>query len=177
MIIYEKLFTEEECKKIMDLINGPEDVFEKSIKYEGKDLFKYRTYGIYYGEKTKWIIDRMIEWFFKNNTLIKKPNYTPNDFVINCYSTGDYFRKHIDKSVKYPKRDVNMGIMLTQDFDGGDYICYTPNNEPIVIPKSIGMVLGYSSDVPHEITKITSGERWSLVFIADNILDKKIQLI
>lgn len=177
MIIHEKIFSEEECQKILSLVNEGNDIVEKSkeIKYIG--ISEYKTFGIFYNQKTNWILDRLINWFFDKTNLTKNQNYTVGDFVINQYIVGNYFTKHIDKCKTYPKRDVNMGIILTQDFEGGDYICYNPDESTILIPKVVGTALAYTSEVPHEITKVTSGYRWSLVFIASDILEKENKLI
>jgi hypothetical protein len=171
MIFHDSLFTKDECENILDIVRNSTDSVDMVIRFDIIGEYRYKTHAIFYNEETKWIIDRMINWFLKRSNLKKNENYKGGDFVINHYSEGDYFGWHIDKCKKYPKRDINLGIILTDDFEGGDYICYDPSNNPIIIPKSVGTVLGYTSEVPHEITEVTSGDRWSLVFIGTNLLE------
>jgi predicted 2-oxoglutarate/Fe(II)-dependent dioxygenase YbiX len=63
----------------------------------------------------------------------------------------------------------NVGIVLNNDFDGGDYIIYDENDDKIIIDKKIGNVCLYQSQTPHEVTPVLNGERWSIAMFITNI--------
>jgi predicted 2-oxoglutarate/Fe(II)-dependent dioxygenase YbiX len=84
----------------------------------------------------------------------------PNKLNLHHYTEGDEFAKHIDTGT--PIKEWNVGIVLNEDFDGGDYLVFDENDEPIVIDKRIGNVCIYQSQTPHQVTPITRGERWAI---------------
>ena len=59
--------------------------------------------------------------------------------------------------------------MLNEDFDGGDFKLYNPNE--LVLDKILGNTYIFDVDVTHEISPIKSGERFSLLWFleGDNI--------
>jgi predicted 2-oxoglutarate/Fe(II)-dependent dioxygenase YbiX len=78
----------------------------------------------------------------------------------------------------FEDRRYNLGIQLNEDYEGGEYVCFGPNDEKIIISKEIGTGLAYHCSVPHEIKKITKGERWSIVMpITKKIIIEKINLL
>lgn len=176
MIINDELFSKDECNQIIGLLKY-DNLIEKIVRLDIDGEYKYKTHGIFYNEKTGWVLNRMIDWFFNKTSLTRDEDYTLDGYMINHYKTGDYFKKHIDKCKRFPNRDINLGVILTDDFSGGDYICYDINDKPIHFPKKAGTVIGYTSEVPHEITEVLSGDRWSVVFISNGLIKKNNKLI
>jgi predicted 2-oxoglutarate/Fe(II)-dependent dioxygenase YbiX len=90
--------------------------------------------------------------------------------LIHNYKIGDAFPKHIDRSAPYTDRLYNVGIQLNSmnEYDGGDYIVYTDNKNTELISKEVGNCYYYASDVLHEVSPITKGERWSFVHHLNN---------
>lgn len=81
--------------------------------------------------------------------------------------THDFYTSHSDDSYKFNLfRKLSVSVQLTnpQDYHGGDLVFYRHTlSESVVAPKNIGTVIVFPSFVIHEVTKITSGTRKSLV--------------
>ena len=76
---------------------------------------------------------------------------------------GDYVRNQ--KGV----RILTIGIQLNgeSDYSGGEFFVWDNDNK-IYIDKVIGNCALYTTNMPHEVTEITEGERNSLIlFITD----------
>ena len=174
MIQYEKIFTKEECEKIInfsqnttedinfDFSNYPNGKYEKNRIVFG-DVASHNVYIIDNNENTEWMFNKLINWFseksgVKFNKEIKHQSCTLHNYII-----GDNFSKHIDLSKGFEERRYNLGIQLNEEYDGGEYICYDKNGDSIVLPKETGTALFYHCRVPHEIKEITKGNRWSIV--------------
>lgn len=189
MIYQDIIFTKEECDRIINyknkyhsflvtpewsLINNSRTVYHKeenfngSIFENGKDwVKKYNVWDIPINEETIWFYDRIYTWFMLvSGVKIDKSIYFNNPNAahkLHEYTIGDKFDLHIDKNENNLDRIWNLGIQLNSNYKGGDYICYTENNEPIYLSKEIGNVVAYTSEVPHEICEILDGIRYSLV--------------
>jgi hypothetical protein len=134
----------------------------------GKDwVKKYNVWDIPINEETIWFYDKIYTWFISiSGVKIDKSIYFNNPICahkLHEYVIGSKFDLHIDKNDENLDRIWNLGIQLNSEYDGGDYICYNKNNNPIFISKEIGNVVAYSSDVLHEITEIKNGIRYSMV--------------
>jgi predicted 2-oxoglutarate/Fe(II)-dependent dioxygenase YbiX len=156
MLIQSVIFTKEECEYLIGLKNeypllgdnGRWDIFEN---------FKYKYYHLI-GDKIDWVINRLCDFFESQTNL--KIHSKPNKLNLHHYTNGDQFGKHIDTG--NPIKEWNIGIILNENFEGGDYIIYDQYNNPIYIDKKIGNVCIYQSQIPHEVTPITNGERWAI---------------
>jgi hypothetical protein len=189
MIYQEVIFTKEECDNIINykekydsflitpewsLLNNSRTVYHKEKNFNGMEVEfgkdwvkKYNVWDIPINEETIWFYDKIYTWFISiSGVKIDKSIYFNNP---NCahklheYVIGSKFDLHIDKNDENLDRIWNLGIQLNSEYDGGDYICYNKNNNPIFISKEIGNVVAYSSDVLHEITEIKNGIRYSMV--------------
>ncbi len=157
MLYQSILFSQEECEYIIDLKykypllgdNGRWDIF---------DNFKYKFYALEFIDDINWIINRMCD-FFENETKLKI-HTRPTKLNLHHYTIGDEFGKHIDTGS--PLKEWNVGIVLNENFTGGDYLIFDENDNPIYIDKKIGNVCIYQSQTPHQVTPITSGERWAI---------------
>jgi predicted 2-oxoglutarate/Fe(II)-dependent dioxygenase YbiX len=88
------------------------------------------------------------------------------DFRLNRYGVGGFMSEHCDnihhshgQTYGYPQATVL--FFLNDDFDGGDfYVAGVNYNKP-----KVGSALIFPSNFmfPHEVKKVTSGERWSIV--------------
>lgn len=196
MIYQEVLFTEDECTKILNyrfeypnhiktpqytLLDGTRTVFQKIKKSDSTWIKKYNVWDIPINDDTFWFYDRIYSWFENESGIIinrdayfNKPNSAQK---IHEYNIGDKFDIHIDLNDEYPDRVWNLGIVLNSNFEGGEYICYDENTkQPNIIKKITGNVIAYSSNVPHEITEITKGNRYSMVIkIREKEIIKKTQ--
>ena len=127
------------------------------------EQLSYNVYVVPNNENTNWIFERLMDWFskvsgIKRNTAQKIPHFT-----LQKYSIGDRFHRHIDLTESHPNRRYNIGVQLNNEYEGGEYVFWDSNENEGMFSKEVGNALAYNCKVPHEIKKITNGERWSLV--------------
>jgi hypothetical protein len=151
------LFSKEECDYIIGLKNKY-PLLGDNGRWEQFDDFRYKFYTLEYATDIDWIIKRMCDYFEKEMNL--HIFFRPTKLNMHHYTIGDEFGKHIDTGA--PIKEWNVGIILNEDFEGGDYIIYDENDNPIVIDKKIGNVCIFQSQIPHQVTPITNGERWAI---------------
>jgi hypothetical protein len=151
------IFTKEECDYIIGLKNKYPLLGENG-RWEEFDDFRYKFYTLEYASDIDWVIKRLCDFFefqMGLNIFVR-----PTKLNLHHYTEGDEFGKHIDTGT--PIKEWNVGIVLNEDFKGGDYLVFDKNDEPIVIDKKIGNVCIYQSQTPHQVTPITKGERWAV---------------
>ena len=81
------------------------------------------------------------------------------------FTKGDWFGKHNDVR---DNRLYAVGVLLNDDFSGGDFKLYNPNE--IILNKVIGNTYLFDVRIDHEITPILDGERYSLLWFLEWIL-------
>jgi hypothetical protein len=176
----EVIFTQEECKKIIeyskvypasaekrklepiiDLENSRIDDVRINNKNEkiGKCFY---VYDIPKNENTEWIFEKLLDWFQKVTSIKLKKEKTVTNITLLNYKTGDFFMKHKDIYPGFEWRRWTINIQLDNQYKGGDYILYSGDKE-IVLNKNIGNTIAYWAGTEHEVKEITEGERWSIV--------------
>jgi predicted 2-oxoglutarate/Fe(II)-dependent dioxygenase YbiX len=167
------LFTKEECDYIIDLKNKY-PLLGDNGRWDEFDNFRYKFYTLEYLNDTDWIIKRMVDYFEKEMGLHIFHKLTKLN--LHHYTIGDEFGKHIDTGS--PIKEWNIGILLNDDFDGGDYIIFDENDNPIIIDKKVGNVYIFQSQIPHQVTPITNGERWAIaMFIPKFMMSQNKKII
>jgi len=156
------LFTKEECDYIIDLkkkykLNHYRRLDENGVLYEPHN-FKNKYYLLENISDIDWIIKRLCDYF--EDEIKLHIFFRPTKLNLHNYTIGDEFDKHIDTG--NPMKEWNIGIILNEDFEGGDYIVYDKNDNPIIIDKKIGNVCIFQSQTPHRVTPIIYGERWAI---------------
>jgi hypothetical protein len=151
MILQEAvLFNKPECDEIISLIkSNPQN-------WEFKDR-RYDSMAINYNNDSKWLFDKL-KLFFESNTdlsLLK----LKNQIHFHKFIKGDWFDKHNDVN---EKRLYAVGVLLNDDFKGGDFKLYNPNE--ILLNKITGNTYVFDVRISHEITPILNGERYSLLW-------------
>jgi predicted 2-oxoglutarate/Fe(II)-dependent dioxygenase YbiX len=70
-----------------------------------------------------------------------------------------------------------VGALLNSDFDGGDFKIYTP--QETTLTKNAGNAYVFDVTYEHEITRITNGIKYSIIwFVQDNhIKIKQLSII
>jgi len=98
-------------------------------------------------------IKNVCEEYLKCECELEFPHY------LTEYNEGSFHAKHIDNSFGYTKRDMIVGVQLSDsdDYTGGDLII---NNE--IVPRTKGSLIIYNGTTSHEVTKVTKGIRYSL---------------
>jgi predicted 2-oxoglutarate/Fe(II)-dependent dioxygenase YbiX len=70
---------------------------------------------------------------------------------------------------------LNVGVCLNDDYEGGHFIMYGPKQ---VIPKKAGTIYSFKNTREHEVTKIESGIRYSLIiFLYKENIKRCVSLI
>lgn len=164
MILKEKiLFSEEECQSIIwdetKNINNHSYVSDR----------RYNSQPINYSEDTKWIFEKISE-FFQEETKLKITT-VKNKIHFHKFVAGDWFGKHNDA---IDNRVYAVGVLLNENFEGGDFKLYNPNE--YTLNKTVGNAYIFEVNIDHEITPILSGERYSLLWFLqkDNLITKTI---
>jgi hypothetical protein len=166
MLITQKiLFSKEECQSI---IYGSDNITNWGFL---KDR-KFHSQPIIYSLETKWLFDKLKKIFEEQtNIQIKKDKEIIH---FHKFVKGDWFGKHNDTR---DKRLFAVGVLLNDDFEGGDFKLYNPNE--IILDKVIGNTYLFDVRIYHEITQILNDERYSLLWFLqqENIKIERNKLI
>lgn len=179
---YESLITTDIASVLPDtrIVYHKEENYNPNFKYLGQTyqngiddettnvwVKKYNVWDIPTNEETIWFYDRIYDWFIDVSGVPVDKNLSNHmAHKLHEYVVGDKFDLHVDADPRDPgmaSRIWNLGIQLNSDYVGGDYICYDENNNPIHLSKEVGNVVAYESDVPHKITEILEGSRFTMV--------------
>jgi hypothetical protein len=166
MIIKENiLFSNEECQ----IIINENQIGETNWNMRDRN---YNSYTIEYSLGNQWIFDKL-KSFFEIQTSLK---FIKNKEQIHFHKfiKGDWFGLHNDVR---EKRLCAVGVLLNNDFEGGNFKLYNPNE--ITLNKEIGNTYVFDVRIKHEITPILNGIRYSLLWFLefDNIKIKINNLI
>lgn len=149
------LFSKEECDYI---INCKKENFQ--IWNNNSDR-NYTSESIYLNDENKFIFERL------NNLIDKKTSAEilsiKNEAHFHTYNTNGYFSKHKDNR---NLRVYSIGIILNDNFTGGNLIIYN-NNSEIKIDNKVGNAFFFESKFKHEVTPITNGVRYSLIYFLE----------
>ena len=169
------IFNELECKQILTEFIENKHVAYK-IRYDGVFYEKgcsATSYNLKWVESNQWIFNKIKNWTDELNLGLK---WKKNPFAtFRKYQKGDFFLKHTDDlKGDYVRNDrgvriLTIGIQLNSesDYSGGEFYVWDNANK-VHINKSIGNCALYTTNMPHEVTEITGGERNSLIlFITD----------
>lgn len=157
MIRQEIIFTKEECENIIrfhkeydrDQHYNNEQEDQKEILYEASVLPK--------NPRTLFVFKKLFD-FFEEKSNFKLYRY-PTEVYIMKYGKGDRFKRHKDT---INDRIFSIGIQLSEDYMGGEYILY-PKDDTVIINRNLGNTYLMDSSVYHEIKEIEYGIRYSLV--------------
>ena len=107
--------------------------------------------------------DIAVSDYITENNKIKIQEYT--HFRINCYETGGFMKEHIDnihhshgQKTGYPH--LTSLIFLNDDYEGGEFVLC---GEPLDKDKGSAVVFPSNFMFPHEVKKVTSGIRYSIM--------------
>lgn len=157
------MFSIQECNNIMELSN----TLTETVRDDSDRGISYTFWSIGNNKTSRWIFDRF-DRFLENEENLKVIKQLDAIHLFR-YTEGNSFTRHSD--TYYPKQTYNVGVNLTDDYKGGDFLLYKPD---FTIKKERGKLYSFLHTREHEVTPITEGERWSLIgfYFYDNI-DKK----
>jgi len=159
-------FTDNECDEIISLSTKLKT--HHSSEWWMGDKTSYFAWHIEKNEETKWIFDRLTLFLSKNTNF--KVLKDIDMIHLQNVKQGHGFEPHIDKHSEY-----NIGVCLNIDYEGGELICH---DYKLYIPKIKGLIYSFYGTQLHEVKKVLSGERWSLIAFLDNtIIERKKGLI
>lgn len=149
VVVQNTLFTKLECDSII-WQNTAVKIWEKKDR-------KFKSIVLEYSEDTKWIFLKLKN-FVEESIDIKITNLK-KVIHFHKFNEMDWFDKHND--IK-DKRIYAVGVLLNNDFKGGDFKLYNPDE--IILDKVIGNTYIFDVRIEHEITPILQGERYSLLW-------------
>ena len=150
-----------------------EDEIDGKQKYSQNNTVEvsFNEYKFTDNQNNKWFLDRIkkhIEESLKINLIELN-----EDFHVLIYKVGDAFPKHIDYfSNSDNPRIYTFGLLLNDDFEGGEFVIYTESTK--TLNKTIGNSYLFDTTIPHEVKKISKGDRISLIIhIRNNEIKKR----
>ena len=151
MVVTQKiLFKKNECDLIRNLFKiNPQNWISKDRKFNSE--------AINYSLETEWIFDKL-KTFVATETDIQIRTIK-KQIHFHRFKEGEWFGKHNDNK---EDRIYAVGVLLNNDFKGGDFKLYNPNE--IILDKFIGNTYIFDVRIEHEITPILQGERYSLLW-------------
>jgi hypothetical protein len=161
MLIKQKvLFSKEECSTIINY----QKINHQNWKNNDRD---YKSSTIVLNYETSWVFERLKN-FFEEVSGCEMFNIK-NEIHFHKYQTNDWFGVHNDTR---DNRLYSVGVLLNEDFIGGDFKLYNPDE--ILLNKMCGNSYVFDVRVPHEVTLILSGIRYSLIWFIQNMNIKTI---
>lgn len=174
--ILSDFLTKEECNLLLDFSLKNLELSEAKIVSTNNESDKtygnkqrksnvgwhqyYKTFPFLYKKLTEILIDEI-------NVKGYDLDYEASPFQFTEYKIGDYFHWHTDtlgKDVTQEERYCSMVIQLNDEYSGGDLeLKLLDNSIPMVFEKGVGNLIIFLSNIEHRVTKITSGNRYTLV--------------
>ena len=172
----ELMFTQQECKKIIDLTN---DVYPVSASIGGsKDTSKIvrnirsaDIYNINYEKGTQWIYDKILATVIHANTTHFDYEIAGllNGLQLIHYSADEKIRGHYDWHVdagngEVSTRKISFTCQLSDPntYTGCELIINNHTSE-LVGTQECGSMHLFPSYMPHKVSPIISGDRYALV--------------
>lgn len=144
------IFTKKECELIMTYNESHITNWEMSNR-------KYNSQPIKYSPKNSWLFDKL-KHFVEINSNIEIINLK-KIIHFHKFTKGDWFGRHNDVR---DGRLYAVGVLLNNDFEGGEFKLYNPNEQ--ILNKICGNTYVFDVTIDHEITPILDGERYSLLW-------------
>jgi len=158
-MIQEIILTKDECKSIIDLCN--QNHFERSKILDVEDVIQLTD------ERTSYEYDLEVNDYIENLLLPKLQPFNvkslPDYLKVIRYEIGQEFKYHTDNGGIYNYRKKSVSIQLSEDYTGGEMNVWYRDGD-VLFNKTIGNMIMFDSDLPHQIFPIRSGVRYSLVF-------------
>ena len=151
------VFSEEECNYMLSLANNWNT--HSRYKQPGKSVEESPLWPDEHPTLKKLLIEKLGIAFNVKNILY-------NELKFIKYKKGAAFGYHVDsvwmKDILEHGTYQTMVIMMTDgsNYEGGNLILHY-KDEKIMANKTIGNVVCYDSDIPHEVSEVTSGTRIS----------------
>lgn len=166
----DSLFTKEECERIISIGNKQKIIPAKigSKADEAVDQ-ETRVTDIAWlwsqDEETHWIYERIAGAVISiNNDIFQYDLKWIQSLQFSVYPVGGNYKEHIDTHYETydGTRKLSFSIILNDDFEGGDLEINA--GDPHIKPEQkTGKTIFFNSMLPHTVTPVTKGTRYSLV--------------
>jgi hypothetical protein len=160
------IFTKEECDLI---IKESKTSVEFGIKIPiPKKDHEFDWFFIRPNDKTQWIFDKLYKYI--ETELGVKVTKQIERIMLNHYKVNGRFFAHQDE---YHKNEVfTLVINLNENYEGGEFKLYNPE---FTLNKKTGNAVLIDNKRVHEVLRVTSGERWSIVafFLRKDLIQNK----
>jgi Rps23 Pro-64 3,4-dihydroxylase Tpa1-like proline 4-hydroxylase len=154
IIEQEVIFDDSECNEIITLSKINQQ------KWDSMDR-TYTSSTIRYEEDNKWVFDKLSTFFEEKSGL--KILKLKTEIHFHIFNPTDKFKLHNDT---LDSRLFSVGVLLNDNFEGGDFKLYNPNE--FKLNKVIGNCYLFDVGISHEITPVLSGTRYSLIWFIQN---------
>ena len=162
---YCKIFSTEECKKIIQIANNKGLI--KGVTSGESDVRSSKVSWLYHTDDLEWVFKKLTDVILDMN----KKYFQFNIFGLieglqftNYKAPSDKYGKHIDRRYKGVIRKLSLSVQLTdpKEYEGGDLLLYE-SELGTPMEKEQGTLVLFPSYILHEVKPITKGERNSLV--------------
>jgi hypothetical protein len=155
MIVEKVLFSKKECDRIIEMHKV------NSQNWKSNDR-GYKSFSIILNEETEWMFSKM-KIFFEEETKIVMENIK-NEVHFHVFDTNDWFGIHNDTR---DNRLFSLGVLLNDDFEGGEFNLYHQGEE-IILEKKVGNTYIFDVAISHEVKPVLKGIRYSLIWFIQN---------
>jgi len=162
-IVQEVLFTDSECQSLID---GVTEWNSATLVQKGQGTeinYGYSDDSHRKASEGKYELSDSLKTMLLNKIGKWNIQGLLSTARINKYETGNYFKKHVDKTKRlYSDRLKTLIINLSNpsDFGGGGLTLYH-GTEQTVMNTTRGNVIIFDSDIKHEAHTVTSGVRYT----------------
>jgi len=148
---------------------------ENGISSEISDYRNSKSSFIFPTEETFWIFQKLNDVILSiNNKMFKYDLFGFDKIQYTKYSANGHYKKHSDyiygqivKPSETPYvpmvRKLSLTMFLNEDYEGGDFVLHYDGRSEVCLEKKRGRIIFFPSDIIHEVTEVTSGERRSIV--------------
>ena len=171
-IVAPKVFTPEEAVDIIAI--GQSDERKEASIGHGKSDKTIRSSEINFigqTEKSVWIfnkLDRAIEWANEHYFGFDLNGYERVQFTEYKAEDAGHYNWHMDIQLHNTDqggvRKLSASVILNNEYEGGAFQVNVGNQDkPGDVAAKVGDVIVFPSFVPHRVTPVTQGVRYSLV--------------
>jgi PKHD-type hydroxylase len=179
IICWSGAFTDEDISKIIKIGDNLEFQNAKvgSSKESGKldaNIRQSKVSWIHPSEHTAWLFNKLAELVARVNLDKFQFDLSHIDvFQYTTYTEGGFYRWHIDSDLKDTygpnHRKLGISIILSDpetEYTGGEFQIMPSGNPEEIHSTTVkkGDILVFPAFVPHQVTRVLSGKRKSLVF-------------
>ena len=165
--IYKDLIEEEDCNKIIDLIDYLKSNEELNYTSDKRYCCQNYDHELFFNMAKKYS-----EILINNHIDSSQPLYV-SDFIATKYEVGSYMKEHSDSgNEKYGDTFSTAVFYLNKNFEGGQI--YFKEVGALISPKYKSAVY-FSGDFIHSVFPITSGNRY--IYAISFTKDKEFNIL